>query len=194
MPGSDAALRESTTTLLASGNLTDPVTLDRLVPAIYEELRAMARRQLAGERPGHTLQTTALVHEAYLRLVDHARVTTRGRAYFFGAAARAMRQVLVEHARRRGARKRSPGTEVPSLGTGGSVDAFAADLLDLNRALDELASRYPRQARVVECRYFGGLSVEETADALEVSPRTVKYDWAMARAWLFRELSPDAGG
>jgi RNA polymerase sigma-70 factor (ECF subfamily) len=193
MPGSDAALRESTTTLLASGDLTDPVTLDRLVPAIYEELRAMARRQLAGERPGHTLQTTALVHEAYLRLVDHARVTTRGRAYFFGAAARAMRQVLVEHARRRGARKRRPGAEVPSLGAEGSVDAFAADVLDLNRALDELASRYPRQARVVECRYFAGLSVEETADALQISSRTVKYDWAMARAWLFRELSPEAG-
>jgi RNA polymerase sigma-70 factor, ECF subfamily len=193
MPDSDAALRESTTTLLASGNLTDPVTLDHLVPAIYEELHAMARRQLAGERPGHTLQTTALVHEAYLRLVDHARVTARGRAYFFGAAARAMRQVLVEHARRRGARKRIPGTGVPSLGAEGSVDAFAADLLDLNRALDELACRHPRQARVVECRYFGGMSVEETADALEVSSRTVKYDWAMARAWLFRELSPDAG-
>jgi RNA polymerase sigma factor (TIGR02999 family) len=193
MPGSDAALRESTTTLLASGDLTDPVTLDRLVPAIYEELRAMARRQLAGERPGHTLQTTALVHEAYLRLVDHARVTTRGRAYFFGAAARAMRQILVEHARRRAARKRSPGAEVPSLGAGGSVDAFAEEIIDLNRALDVLASRYPRQARVVECRYFAGLSVEETADALQISSRMVKYDWAMARAWLFRELSPGTG-
>ena len=192
MPGSDAALRESTTTLLASGDLTDPVTLDRLVPAIYEELRAMARRQLAGERPGHTLQTTALVHEAYLRLVDHERVTTRGRAYFFGAAARAMRQILVEHARRRGARKRRPETGAPSLDVGDSVDAFAADLLDLHHALDELASQHPRQARVVECRYFGGLSVDETAEALEVSARTVKNDWAMARAWLFRNLSPDA--
>jgi RNA polymerase sigma factor (TIGR02999 family) len=193
MSDNRAALHKSTTTLLVSGDLTDPVTLDRLVPAIYEELRAMAHRQLAGERPGHTLQTTALVHEAYLRLVDHTGVTTRGRAYFFGAAARAMRQVLVEHARRRGARKRSPGAEAPSLDAGVPVDAFADDLLDLNRALDELATRHPRLARVVECRYFGGLSVEETADALEISPRTVKYDWAMARAWLFRELSPDAG-
>jgi RNA polymerase sigma-70 factor, ECF subfamily len=193
MSDNPAALHESTTTLLVSGDLTDPVTLDRLVPAIYEELRAMAHRQLAGERSGHTLQTTALVHETYLRLVDHARVTTRGRAYFFGAAARAMRQVLVDHARRRGARKRSPGTEAPSLDAGVPVDAFADDLLDLNRALEELATQHPRLARVVECRYFGGLSVEETADALEISPRTVKYDWAMARAWLFRELAPDAG-
>ncbi len=164
-------------------------TLDRLVPLVYDQLRAIASRRLAGERPDHTLQTTALVHEAYLKLVDDTRVTRQGRAYFFAAAARAMRQVLVEHARRRSAAKRGGGVAVVSLGSvqmaGGM---YAAEILDLDAALNGLARISPRHARVVECRFFGGLTVEETADALDISARTVKRDWALARAWLYDVL------
>lgn len=162
--------------------------LEELVPVVYDELRAMAHRQLAREQDGHTLQTTALVHEAYLKLVDSSRVSERGRAYFYGAAARAMRQVLVDHARRRNALKRGGDGDREATMTTSDADAFAAEVLDLDRALNQLAERSPRQARVVECRYFGGLSVAETAAALGVSPRTVKYDWALARAWLYEVL------
>ena len=131
------------------------------------------------------------MHEAYIRLVDGARVGPQGRAYFFGAAARAMRQVLVDHARRRRADKRGGGRQDLTLEEdSGSVDAFAAELIDLDRALVELARLNPRHARVVECRFFGGLDVDETAAVLDVSPRTVKSDWAFARAWLKRALSP----
>lgn len=171
----------------------DPVagsdTLDELVPLIFDELRAMARRQLSRERERYTLQTTELVHEAYLRLVGDAGVTRQGRAYFYGAAARAMRQVLVDAARRRNAAKRGSGTVALSLDEGtGEVDAYAHELLDLDDALRALERRNPRYARVVECRFFGGMSVEDTADALGVSPRTVKSDWALARAWLYDAL------
>ncbi|MEJ2481999.1 MAG: sigma-70 family RNA polymerase sigma factor [Gemmatimonadota bacterium] len=185
----ESGIRDRTTTLLEPGAEGDPARLDALLPLVYEELRGLAHRQLAGERAGHTLQTTALVHEAYVRLVDDTRVTRKGRAYFFGAAARAMRQVLVDHARRHAAKKRGGGARPVSLDAATlAVDEIANELLDLDRALDELARRNPRHARVVECRFFGGLSVEETADALDVSPRTVKYDWALARAWLHDSL------
>jgi RNA polymerase sigma-70 factor, ECF subfamily len=163
--------------------------LDRLVPLLYDELRAMARRQLAREHGHVTLQTTALVHEAYLKLVDQSQVTRRGRAYFFGAAARAMRQILVDRARRRVALKRGGGDRrIPLQDVHVSMEGFAADLIDLDDALKRLRERGPRQARVVEFRFFGGMSVEECADALGVSPRTVESDWAMARAWLFDAL------
>lgn len=189
-----ASARDRTTALLQAADPADARTLDRLVPLIYEELRVMAHRQLVGERPGHTLQTTALVHEAYARLVDDTRVTRRGGAYFFAAAARAMRQVLVDAARRRGARKR-PGSRrrVTLDEETAAVDPFADELLDLEAALERLEGLEPRQARVVECRFFGGLGVEETAEALDVSPRTVKYDWAMARAWLYTQLRAGDG-
>ncbi len=181
--------RDRTTALLEPGTEGDPARLDALLPLVYDELRRLARRQLAGERAGHTLQTTALVHEAYVRLVDDTRVTRKGRAYFFGAAAQAMRQVLVDHARRHAAKKRGGGARPVSLDAATlAVDEIADELLDLDRALEELAGQNPRHARVVECRFFGGLSVEETADALDVSPRTVKYDWALARAWLHDAL------
>ncbi|MCG8459148.1 MAG: ECF-type sigma factor [Holophagales bacterium] len=155
--------------------------------AVYDELRRLARRHV--RRDADTLQPTALVHEAYLRLACDPRVVERGRSYFFAAAARAMRQILVDHARRRSRLKRG-GDEGPlTLETGdGEVDAVALDLLDLHRALGVLERLEPRQARVVECRYLAGLEVEETAAALGISPRTVKRDWRLARAWLFREL------
>lgn len=188
----DVSLRSQTTGLLEAAAEGDAQTLDRIVPVIYEELRALAHRQLARERLDNTFRTTALVHEAYMKLVDDARVTRRGRAYFFGAAAQVMRRILVDQARRRNAAKRGGNVNHVSLGSNdASVDAYAGELLDLDRALTRLGAHSPRPVSVVECRFFAGLTVEETADALDVSPRTVESDWAMARAWLFREL--DAG-
>jgi RNA polymerase sigma factor (TIGR02999 family) len=170
-------------------------SLDHLVPLLYEELKRVARRQLRREQPGQTLRTTDLVHEAYLRLVDQTQVTRRGRAYFFAAAARAMRQVLIDGARRRRAAKRGDGqVDLDIDDTTIAVDAFAESLVDLDAALDGLAKLSPRQARVVECRYFGGMTVEETAEALTISPRTVKYDWALARAWLYSTLRHATNG
>jgi RNA polymerase sigma-70 factor, ECF subfamily len=167
--------------------------LDQLVPLIYSELRAMAHRHLAREHKRHTLQTTELVHEAYLRLAGDDAVTRHGRAYFYAAASRAMRQVLVDAARRRKASKRGAGAAVLSLDEHiASVEAYGDELLELDDALRRLESRNPRHTRVVECRFFGGMTIEDTADALDVSPRTVKADWALARAWLYNELKGDA--
>lgn len=182
--------RNQTTTLLAVPPEGPLPPLDQLVPLVLDQLQALAHRQLLRDPNNATLQTTALVHEAYLRLVDDARVTSRGRAYFFAAAARAMRQVLLDAARRRRAAKRGAGAPVITLGgeDGGTVDAFADELLDLDQALEELGRRNPRQMHVVECRYFGDMSVKEIAAALDVSERTVKGDWAFARAWLFDAL------
>jgi len=160
--------------------------LDRLMPLVYDELRILARGQLARERDRVTLQTTGLVHEAYIRLVDQSRVSARGRAYFFGSAARAMRQVLVDAARRRNRLKRGAGQRPLTLEeTLLKTDDFAVEILEIEDVLNQFSEDYPRQARVVECRFFGGLTVKETAEALEVSERTVKGDWALARAWLF---------
>lgn len=175
--------------VLASAGNEGRDTLDQLMPLVYDQLREMAHRQLAREYGGRPLQTTALVHEAYLRVVDNSKVARRGQQYFFAAAARAMRQVLVDHARRRKADKRGGDVQVVSLSEESSaIDAFAADVLDLDRALEQLHEQNTRHARVVECRFFGGLSIEETAAVLEISPRTVKYDWALARAWLYETL------
>lgn len=191
----DFPARTRATSLLRSAHSGDADTLARLVPLIYGELRGMAHRQLAREGrggppgAGRTLQTTELVHEAYLKLVDETQVTSRGRAYFFAAAANAMRQVLIDRARRRRASKRGSGRAALSLDEGSiAVDTFADELVSLDDALGQLATISERQARVVECRYFGGLTVEETAEALGVSPRTVKSDWALARAWLHNVL------
>jgi RNA polymerase sigma-70 factor, ECF subfamily len=185
----DLQLRTTTTSLLGSIDAATSPHLDRLTPIVYDELRSMARRHLARERGQATIQPTELVHEAWLRLIDSDRVDARGRAYFFGAAARAMRHVLIEAARRRGAAKRGGGAVAVTLDEEhAAVDGYAHELLDLNRALTELERLNERHARVVECRYFGGLSVDETAAALDLSPRTVKSDWAMARAWLYAEL------
>lgn len=168
---------------------------DRLVPIVYDELRTIAHHQLRNERSGHTLSTTALVHESYLRLLDVEQMQWLDRAHFFGAAARVMRRVLIDYARARGREKRGGGAIRVSLAE--AIDARAApeeDLLDLDAALARLEALSERQCRVVECRCFGGLSVEETAAALGVSVATVKRDWSFARAWLNRELGMDDEG
>ena len=167
----------------------DAAALDRLVPIVYDELHRQAQRYLRRENPGHTLQTTALVHEAYLRLVDQREARWQNRAQFFGVAAQVMRRILVDHARRHQAAKRG-GSAVPVPLEEGEVAARGSDvdLVALDDALTRLAAVDPQQARVVELRYFTGLGIEETAEALGISPATVKREWAMARAWLKREL------
>ena len=166
--------------------------LDQLVPVVYGELRAIAARYLRGEWAGHTLQPTALVHEAYMRLVDQREVEWQNRAHFFGVAAQLMRRLLVDHARGRNRRKRGGGLLMVPLeenDVAGPAPDDGLDLVALDDALERLAALSPQQARVVELRYFGGLSIEETAEVLGVSTMTVKRGWAMARAWLHRELS-----
>jgi RNA polymerase sigma-70 factor (ECF subfamily) len=163
---------------------------ETLLPKVYAELRRMARAHLARERSGHTLQPTALVHEVYLRLARERKLEWENRAHFFGACARLMRRILVDHARRRQARKRSatPWT-LSSFDDSSDSGAEAVDLIALDRALVSLETLAPRQCRVVEMRFFAGLSIEETADSLGVASRTVKLDWTKARAWLYRELT-----
>lgn len=173
----------------------DEAASGRLLRAVYDELRRLARAQRRAERPDHTLNTTGLVHEAYLKLLGPAHRTYDHRAHFFAAASRAMRQVLVDYARARRRDKRGGGQAPLALDAlpepadpDALTDARAAEILDLDAALDRLARLDPRQARVVECRYFGGLSVEETAEALGVSEPTVKREWRSARAWLYAAL------
>jgi len=170
--------------------------LDELVPLIYDELHDLAHWQLVRDARNGTLQTTALVHEVYLKLAHDARVTQRGRDYFFAAAARAMRQVLIEAARRRASLKRGGGGNPPPVSDepdDRGLDRFASGLLDLDRALAELGLQNYRRMQVIECRFFGGMSVDDTAAALGVSPRTVKSDWALARIWLHRVLDTQGG-
>lgn len=181
------------TELLAAWAAGDPRAADRLLPAVYDELRRQAARAMRRESDVSTLQPTALVHEAYLRLVDQ-RAPWHNRAQFFGVAAQAMRRVLVDHARARHAAKRGGGAPRITLGDAaaeqpGPTDDSAADVLALHDALTRLAAMDPDQARLVELRYFAGLTIEETAAALGSSPATVKREWAVARAWLHRELS-----
>lgn len=165
--------------------------LDKLIPIIYEELRARAAGYLRRERHGHTLQTTALVHEAYLRLIDARHVRWQSRTHFFAIAATLMRRILVDHARRRTASKRGGSgirlTVDEDLAVANAPEGV--DLIAVDEALERLAALDAQQARVVELRFFSGLSVEETAEVLGVSPRTVKRDWGVAKAWLHRELS-----
>lgn len=178
--------------LLRAWSRGDQHALDRLIPAVYAELRRLARRYLRGERPGHSIQTTALVNEAYLRLVDYKRMRWQDRAHFFAVSAQLMRRILVEHARRHNQKR---GGNVPHVSldeaaiVGGSQDA---ELVALDRAMNALAQLDPRKAQVVEMRFFGGLSVEEAAEALNVSTVTVKRDWRVAKAWLYRELTGGA--
>lgn len=177
------------TQLLHDWSNGDKEALDRLLPLVYDELRRVAARYLGRERPGHTLQPTALVHEAYIRLLGESQVSWQGRAHFFGAAARLMRRILVDHARERNAAKRGHGLKVTlneALAPSASPDL---DLVALDRALEELSALDAEQARIVELRFFGGLSVEETAEVLSVSPATVKRHWVSAKAWLRRAMS-----
>ena len=176
------------TALLRDWSGGDPRALERLMPLVYGELRKLAASYLRRERSDHTLQPTALVHEAYLRLVDQRGVDWHNRAHFFGIAARMMRRILVDHARRRQAAKRD-GAAYRISGSRDLVEAERdPDLLALNRALDGLEALDPRQARIIELRFFGGLTVEETAEVVGISTATVKREWQTARAWLAREL------
>ena len=188
MPDKEAATSDVTALLV---RLSDGETaaLDDLLPAVYEELRHLAHRKLRGEREAHTLRTTELVHEAYLKLVDHQDVDWRDRQHFFAVAARAMRQVLVERARRRNADKREGGRpDRPLDEVTPQTPRPPAAILAIDQALDRLAELDERQARVVECRFFGGYTIAETADVLDVSTSTVERDWRTAKAWLRREL------
>jgi RNA polymerase sigma-70 factor, ECF subfamily len=166
-----------------------PDQLGDVFPAIYEELRRVAHRHLRGERTGHTLGTTGLVHEAYLELLKLDRIRWHGRAYVLAAASRAMRRVLIDYAVARGAQKRGGGvTAIPLDDAFAMAVSRSEELLALDEALDRLATVNERYGRVVECRFFGGMNVEDTAEALGTSPATVKRDWTLARAWLNREL------
>ena len=166
----------------------------RLIPLVYEELRRMADRYMRRERSDHTLQTTALVHEAYLKLVDQHSVTWQSRAHFFGVAAQVMRRVLVDHARGHIREKRGGGVVPVSLDEAMVISPERSEeFLELDRALDRLAALDSRQAKIVELRFFGGLTVEETAEILGISPKTVKRDWAVAKAWLHGELKGGYG-
>lgn len=183
---------ETITRLLEAWSDGDADALEDMIPRVVPELKKLARGQLARERPGHTLQPTALVHEIYLQLVRQRRVRWSNRKQFFAFAGTLMRRVLVSHARKRQAVKRGGDVTCVTLIEGRLADARSSQLTDLvalDQALDRLAERSPRQAQVVEMRYFAGLTVAETAEALEVSPGTVKLDWSVARAWLFRELT-----
>ena len=197
----DASRAQNVTELLLSWGQGDTAALDRLVPLLYDDLRRVARGHLRRERPGHSLQATALVHEVFLRLVDVDRMTLKSRAHFFALSARLMRQILVDHARRQRASKRGGSATVISLneasGAAAPTSTSSVDVLALDEALDALSSLDARQCRVVELRFFAGLNIPETADALGVSTPTVERDWAMAKAWLHQRLStpqePSAG-
>ena len=180
---------DTVTDLLHAASAGDRSALDELFPVVYDALHRIARRKLAGERPGHTLSTTGLVHEVYEKLVRLDRIEWQGRAHFLAVAAQAMRNILVNHALRRRAAKRGGPRERASLSEALSVaEAPEADVLELHDALVRLEAIDARQSRVVECRFFAGMSVEETAEALGISPASVKRDWTLARAWLNREL------
>lgn len=177
------------TQLLRNWQVGDQSARDQLLEIVYEELRRQAARYLRRERPDHTLQPTALVHEAYLQLIDQSRVNWEHRAHFFGAAARLMRRVLVDHARAHQAEKRGSGEEKLALDEAMAVpQSKDLNILALNDALEELARMDEQQSRIVELRYFGGLSIEETATVTGVSPATVKREWAMAKAWLQTQI------
>ena len=176
---------------LLEGATDGGAALDSVVPLLYEELRRLAHRELRNEAPGHTLSTTALAHEAYLELSRLSRIRWKSRAHFFSVCARVIRHVLIDYALRRKAQKRGGGREPLPLELAGDVGAQRPELwVDLDEALTRLADLNARQAQVVECRFFAGMSVEETAEALGTSAATVKRDWTLARAWLNRELSP----
>lgn len=177
------------TRLLLAWSGGDEAAPDQLMPLVYEELRLLARGYLRQENSDHTLQPTALVHEAYLRLVDATQINWQSRAHFYGIAARLMRRILVDHARRQAAAKRGGGArDIPLDEAGDLAQAETLDLVALDGALENLAQNYPRQCEVVELKFFGGLEMSEISEALQISERTVVRDWEFARFWLRREL------
>ena len=177
------------THLLVSWRNGDKSALDAMTPVLYAELRKLARRLLAAERPDHTLQPTALVHEAYLRLVDQRSVDWKNRAHFMGMAATMMRRILINHAKAHKAAKREGYADAITLDDAlGVFTNPQVDLLDLDHSLDRLTKLDPQQGKVVELRYFGGLSIEETAEVMGISPATVKREWGTARLWLIQQL------
>lgn len=182
--------QQEVTRLIQAAGASDRAAADQLLNLVYDQLRRIAQQRMNEERAGHTLQATALVHEAYLRLVKSDPVDWEGRRHFFGAAAQAMRRILIERARRRAAAKHGGGRDRITLDDIGAAQGTAPiDLLALHEALARLERRDPRMGEIVMLRFFAGLGVEETAAALGLSPRTVKRDWAVARAWLFEEMS-----
>jgi RNA polymerase sigma-70 factor, ECF subfamily len=181
---------ESVTQLLVKWSNGDQAALEKLMPLVYSELRRLASNYLRRERPGHTLQPTALVNEAYLKLIDQKNAKWQSRAQFFGVAAQLMRRILVDHARAHQAAKRG-GSDQERLSITSAeriVQQPAVDLLALHEALEELATLDPQQERIVELKFFGGLSIEETAEVMSIGHATVERDWKMARAWLRRKL------
>jgi RNA polymerase sigma factor (TIGR02999 family) len=181
--------REQITDLLLQVRGGSPEAMDKLFHAVYGQLRRIASRQLRAERPGHTLGTTGLVHETYLKLADQTRVQWQDRAHFYRVASFAMRRILVDYARRYRAQRRGGELRQVSLSDAASAEYRGESLLALDEALGRLASLNQRLSQVVECRYFGGLTEQETAEALGVTARTVQRDWAKARGWLYLELS-----
>ena len=180
------------TQLLLAWSEGDQTAFDRLVPLVYAELHRLAKRYMRDERPEHTLQATALIHEAYVRLIDAKRVRWEGRGHFFGVAARLMRQILVDFARERGYQKRGGAVRPVSLDEALVVSGKQDEgLVALDEALRALAEIDGRKSQVVELRFFGGLSIEESAEALKVSPETVRRDWRLAKSWLFQRLNEE---
>jgi RNA polymerase sigma factor (TIGR02999 family) len=182
--------RSPVTELLVRWRSGDAQALESLIPLVYEELRSLAHHYVRQERPDHTLQSTALVHEAYVRLVGHSPPALENRSHFFGVAARLMREILVEHARAQRAAKRGGGVTILTLDESLQIpQPIDVDVLELDDALKELARLDERQSRIVELRFFTGLSIEETSDLMGISPATVSREWMTARAWLFQEMS-----
>jgi RNA polymerase sigma factor (TIGR02999 family) len=184
----DASRRQQVSQLLAAWTNRDSAARDALLPVVYDELHRLAHHYMRGERPGHTLQTTALVNEAYIRLVDLDRMQWRDRAHFFAMAATLMRRILVDYARERSRDKRGGGVSVTSLDEQVAVSKASVDVVALDEALDRLAAMDLQQSRIVELRFFSGLTIEETAEALDLSPATVKREWTSAKAWLHQQL------
>jgi RNA polymerase sigma factor (TIGR02999 family) len=193
MQSLESSRAKDTTQLLVNWSNGDKEALHDLIPLVYGELHRLAAIYLQRERTAHTLQPTALVHEAYLRLIDQNRVQWRNRAHFLGVAAQVLRRVLADHARAKQTAKRGAGVIALSLNEErAAARTHDLDMVGLNDALNELERLDPQQSRIVELRFFAGVSIEETAKLLEISPATVKRDWALARAWLFRRLTGEA--
>jgi len=177
------------TQLLIDWSNGDQAALDQLIPLVYDELRRLARSYMRRERPGHTLQTSALMHEAYLRLVDQRNVQWQNRAHFFGVAAQLMRRILVDHARSRSRAKRGGKAQIVSLAEPSTISAELSEVIAVDQALNGLAELDARKSRIVEMKFFGGLTNEEIAEVLNVTTRTVEREWRKAKAWLYRAIS-----